>query len=59
VLRLDRIWVSTRNALRRLTRHTSAGARIASDHLPIVAELDLDVLRAVSGVRAAHAHAAG
>jgi endonuclease/exonuclease/phosphatase family metal-dependent hydrolase len=46
VLRLDRIWVSPLPALRRIARHTSAGARIASDHLPIVAEIDLDVLRA-------------
>jgi endonuclease/exonuclease/phosphatase family metal-dependent hydrolase len=46
VLRLDRIWVSPLPALRRVARHTSAAARIASDHLPIVAEIDLDVLRA-------------
>lgn len=45
-LRLDRIWVSPLTSLRRIARYTSAGARIASDHLPIVAEIDLDVLRA-------------
>jgi len=45
VLRLDRIWVSPLPALRRIARHTSAKARIASDHLPIVAEIDVDVLR--------------
>ena len=54
VLRLDRIWVSPLPALRRIGRHTSATARIASDHLPIVAEIDLDVLRAgvVGGLQA-------
>jgi endonuclease/exonuclease/phosphatase family metal-dependent hydrolase len=45
VLRLDRIWVSPRRALRRVARYTSPGARIASDHLPIVAEIDLEALR--------------
>ena len=46
VLRLDRIWVSPLPALRRIARHTSAAARMASDHLPVVAEIDLDALRA-------------
>jgi endonuclease/exonuclease/phosphatase family metal-dependent hydrolase len=46
MLRLDRIWVSPLASLRHITRYTSADARIASDHLPIVAEIDLDVLRA-------------
>jgi len=48
VLRLDRIWVSPLPALRGIVRHTSAGARVASDHLPIVAEIDLDALRAAA-----------
>lgn len=41
---LDRIWVEPRSALRRLSVHASATARIASDHLPIVASLDLGAL---------------
>jgi endonuclease/exonuclease/phosphatase family metal-dependent hydrolase len=56
VLPLDRIWVSPLPALRRIARHKSPGARIASDHLPIVADIDLDVLRAariVGGLQAA------
>ena len=36
---LDRIWVSPRAALRRLVTHNSPLARQASDHLPLVAEL--------------------
>lgn len=60
VLRLDRIWVSPLQALRRIASHTSPRARIASDHLPIVAEIDLDVLRAgVAGGLQAATHAAG
>jgi len=63
VLRLDRIWVSPMAALRRITRHSSARAREASDHLPIVADIDLDKLRAgqvAGGLQAAgHRHAAG
>ena len=44
LLRLDRIWVSPMSALRRIVPHTSARARVASDHLPIVAEIDLAAL---------------
>ncbi len=36
---LDRIWVAPAGSLRRLHRHASPLARIASDHLPLVAEL--------------------
>jgi endonuclease/exonuclease/phosphatase family metal-dependent hydrolase len=39
VFALDRIWVSPSDALRSLTRHASPLARIASDHLPLVAEI--------------------
>ncbi len=38
---LDRIWVAPAGSLRRLTRHASALARTASDHLPLVAEVVL------------------
>ena len=40
-LKLDRIWVSPMSALRSITTHSSPGARVASDHLPVVAEIDL------------------
>ena len=39
VLALDRIWVAPAGSLRRLRRHVSPLARVASDHLPLVAEL--------------------
>jgi endonuclease/exonuclease/phosphatase family metal-dependent hydrolase len=39
VLALDRIWVSPAGCLRRLACHASPLARIASDHLPLKAEL--------------------
>ena len=38
---LDRIWVHPRGALRRMSVHASATARLASDHLPVLAEIDL------------------
>lgn len=41
LLALDRLWVKPRNALRRLSVHASPLARIASDHLPLVAEVEL------------------
>ncbi len=37
---LDRIWVHPRHALRRLAAHRSALARVASDHLPLIADLE-------------------
>lgn len=40
LLRLDRIWVEPLHALRRLDAHRSPLARRASDHLPVLAELD-------------------
>jgi endonuclease/exonuclease/phosphatase family metal-dependent hydrolase len=36
---LDRIWVSPAGSMRRLSRHATPLARIASDHLPVVAEI--------------------
>ena len=39
VFALDRIWVAPAGSLRRLRRHVSPLARVASDHLPLVAEL--------------------
>jgi endonuclease/exonuclease/phosphatase family metal-dependent hydrolase len=38
---LDRLWVRPRTALKRLAVHTSPRARLASDHLPLVATLAL------------------
>jgi endonuclease/exonuclease/phosphatase family metal-dependent hydrolase len=37
---LDRIWVDPARALRRVFTHTTRTARIASDHFPVVAEID-------------------
>jgi phospholipase D1/2 len=42
LLALDRIWVRPRRLIRRQQAHRSALARVASDHLPLVATLDLD-----------------
>jgi endonuclease/exonuclease/phosphatase family metal-dependent hydrolase len=39
---LDRIWVHPRRALVRLAAHHSALARVASDHLPLAADIALD-----------------
>ncbi len=39
VFALDRIWASPARCLTRVARHTSPLARIASDHLPLTAEL--------------------
>jgi endonuclease/exonuclease/phosphatase family metal-dependent hydrolase len=40
-LALDRIWVRPGRALQKLSTHKSLMARIASDHLPLVAHIDL------------------
>jgi endonuclease/exonuclease/phosphatase family metal-dependent hydrolase len=37
---LDRIWVQPRRALRQISVHATAAARLASDHLPVVAEIE-------------------
>jgi endonuclease/exonuclease/phosphatase family metal-dependent hydrolase len=41
VFALDRIWVRPRARLTRLGVHVRGAARVASDHLPVVAELSL------------------
>ena len=39
---LDRIWVHPRSALTAIAVHNSPAARVASDHLPLVAELAIE-----------------
>ena len=41
VLALDRLWAHPRAMLRKVQRHTSPLARKASDHLPLIATLDV------------------
>src|SRR2546425_801441 len=41
IFALDRIWVEPRRLLRRLMVHASPQARIASDHLPVLAQVEL------------------
>jgi endonuclease/exonuclease/phosphatase family metal-dependent hydrolase len=38
---LDRIWVNPLRALRSIVAHVTPTARLASDHLPVVADIDL------------------
>jgi endonuclease/exonuclease/phosphatase family metal-dependent hydrolase len=40
VFALDRIWVHPTRALRRIFTHATRTARIASDHFPVVAEIE-------------------
>jgi endonuclease/exonuclease/phosphatase family metal-dependent hydrolase len=40
VVPLDRIWVHPTRALRRMFSHATPTARLASDHLPVVADVD-------------------
>ena len=40
VVALDRIWVQPRRTLRRISVHATPNARLASDHFPVVAEID-------------------
>ena len=42
VFALDRIWVKPRSLLRTMKVHASSLARVASDHLPLTAELTLE-----------------
>jgi endonuclease/exonuclease/phosphatase family metal-dependent hydrolase len=37
---LDRIWVHPTRALRRIFTHSTPTARLASDHFPVVAEIE-------------------
>ena len=39
---LDRIWVHPKGAIRRISVHTTPTARLASDHFPVVAEIDAE-----------------
>jgi len=39
IVALDRIWVQPKDALLRLRAHATPTARVASDHLPVVAEI--------------------
>ena len=41
VLALDRVWTHPRSLLKRIRAHTSPLARVASDHLPLVATLEV------------------
>ncbi len=43
-LALDRVWAKPAQVLRNVRAHRSTVARMASDHLPLVAELDLRAL---------------
>ena len=48
VFALDRIWVDPRTAMQSIAAHTSAMARIASDHLPIVASFQFGAVAATA-----------
>jgi endonuclease/exonuclease/phosphatase family metal-dependent hydrolase len=45
LLALDRIWVRPRDTLLSVRAHRSPAARLASDHLPVLAEIALSNLR--------------
>jgi endonuclease/exonuclease/phosphatase family metal-dependent hydrolase len=51
ILPLDRIWIQPASTLKRMFVHTSHLARSASDHLPVVADLDLRAALATSDHR--------
>lgn len=53
IMALDRIWVAPRGNLVRVTAHDSPLARIASDHLPLHATLELELTAAAQRERAA------
>ena len=40
IVALDRIWVHPTRALRRISTHSRGAARLASDHFPVVAEIE-------------------
>jgi len=42
VFALDRIWVNPRHAMTGLVAHASPSARVASDHLPVTADILID-----------------
>jgi endonuclease/exonuclease/phosphatase family metal-dependent hydrolase len=41
IVALDRIWVNPLRALRKIVAHATPAARLASDHFPVVADIDL------------------
>jgi endonuclease/exonuclease/phosphatase family metal-dependent hydrolase len=43
IVALDRVWVNPIHALRNVFTHTTPAARLASDHLPVVADIDVRV----------------
>ena len=45
IVPLDRIWVHPTGALRRIFTHATPMARLASDHLPVVADIETKELR--------------
>lgn len=48
VVALDRIWVQPRRVLRTISVHATPAARLASDHLPVVADIDRPAIAAPS-----------
>jgi endonuclease/exonuclease/phosphatase family metal-dependent hydrolase len=44
IVSLDRIWVHPQHALRRIFAHATPTSRIASDHLPVVADIEMALL---------------
>jgi endonuclease/exonuclease/phosphatase family metal-dependent hydrolase len=44
VVPLDRIWVQPSRALRRIGAHRTRTARQASDHVPVVADIEAEAL---------------
>ena len=55
IVPLDRIWVQPREALRGIAAHRTAAARLASDHFPVVAEVEIEEAAAGQGAVLAHA----
>jgi endonuclease/exonuclease/phosphatase family metal-dependent hydrolase len=48
VFALDRVWVQPRVCLARVTPHATRLARVASDHLPVRAEIAWPVVQAAA-----------
>ena len=44
IVALDRIWVNPLRALRRVGTHATPAARLASDHFPVVADVDVSAM---------------
>ena len=53
LLALDRIWVKPRALLLSLEAHNTPLARVASDHLPVVARIDLGLFNAIAAATSA------